>query len=134
MAAMITDGANNSSDGSLSPPPYYTEAESANRGTEDAYMGPEGVTNYLQERGLAIDPDLSYAELTMKPGTLFGSVPSLFDEIRQHRKIRVNVEKLRGGENSSFKIKRPTTDPVFRAVVSNGVFGGRSRNPGLENR
>jgi hypothetical protein len=104
MAAMITDVANNASDGNLSPPPYYTEAESASRGTEDAYMGPEGVTNYLQERGLAIDPDLSYAELTMNPGNLFGSVPSLFDEIRQQRKIRVSVEKLRDGENSILKI------------------------------
>lgn len=106
MAIMMKGVAYNSSDGNLSPLPYYTEVESASRGTDDSYMGPEGVTNYLQERGLAIDPDLSYAELTMNPGHLFGSVPSLFDEIRQQTKIRVSLEKLADGKNGFFFIKK----------------------------
>lgn len=75
MVAVITEVASNSSDGSLKPALYYTEAESASRETEDTCIGPEGVTNYLQERGLAIDPNLLYAELTMSPGKLFGSSP-----------------------------------------------------------
>jgi hypothetical protein len=99
LASMTASGAGTMSDKRLLLPAYYATVESAGLGIDDAYMGPEGVTSYLHEKGLAIDPGLSHAEFTMGPGSLFGSAATLFDEIRQKRKIRISMSMLRHGEN-----------------------------------
>ena len=102
LASMITGGVDSLSDKALSLPGHYVRVESAGLEIDDAYMGPEGVTSYLYERGLAIDPGLSHAEFTMNPGNLFGSAATLFDEIRQKTKIKISMSKLRHGENCLF--------------------------------
>jgi hypothetical protein len=63
-------------------------------------MDPEGLISYLHERGLAMDPGLSFVEFTMTPGNLFGSATTLFDEIRQQKNVRISVSKLQHGEDT----------------------------------
>jgi hypothetical protein len=67
---------------------------------DNAYTDPEGLISYLHEKGLAMDPGLSFAEFTMTPGNLFGSAATLFDEIRQQKNVRISVSKLQHGEDT----------------------------------
>ena len=101
LASMVLSDADSVSNKSFSRPQFYSTIESAKMETSDAYMSPEGVTNYLQHRGLAIDPELSFVEFTMTPGNLFGSASTLFDEIRQKKRIRVSASKLQYGSYES---------------------------------
>ena len=101
LASMVLSDTDSISNKSFSRPLSYSTIESAKMETSDAYMSPEGVTNYLQHRGLAIDPELSFVEFTMTPGNLFGSASTLFDEIRQKKKIRISASKLQYGSYES---------------------------------
>jgi hypothetical protein len=72
--------------------------------TDEGYMDPEGVCNYLSEMGLAIDPESSFVEVSMTSRSSVGAPTTLFDEMRQKVKIRISVSRLLHGENDPCRI------------------------------
>jgi hypothetical protein len=95
---MVTDLSGiDSSDGSLSLANSFTGAEMVKPELDESYMDPKGVEQYLCEKGLGIDPGSSFVTLETTSGNFLGNSPSLFDEIRVKRGIKISVSKLLHG-------------------------------------
>jgi hypothetical protein len=84
---MTIGGTDLVSEKSFSLPAYYATTELTGQDIDNAYMDPEGLISYLHEKGLAIDPGLSFAEFTMTPGNLFGSATSFLMRYASRRTL-----------------------------------------------
>ncbi|KAH8812558.1 hypothetical protein F5884DRAFT_750864 [Xylogone sp. PMI_703] len=56
----------------------------------EPYISPEGVDQYLSEKGLMIDPNLPFAEFKVTPRV----AGTLFEEMCRQEGIKINVSKL----------------------------------------
>jgi len=65
--------------------------------TED-YMDPDGVESYLLERGLFIAPGSDIVPFPSSTSKHYSSLPTLFDEIRSQKELRLSVDKLLAGQ------------------------------------
>lgn len=64
----------------------------------EEYLYPDGVEDYLAERGLEVQPGSDVVLFPAPNSATHTSNPTLFDEIRAQKQLRLSVSKLLGGE------------------------------------
>jgi hypothetical protein len=95
-AGSLWDGTSSLGNPSATPETFPTE-------TGETYFDPEGINDYLYNKGLVMDSASSYAEFSVKFNTSGDSRITIFDEMCQKERVKVNVHKLfRGEEYAGF--------------------------------
>jgi hypothetical protein len=66
--------------------------------TSEAYVGPEGINEYLYNKGLVIDLESSLTEFSLSSNSSEGSKATGLNELCGKEKVKLSVNKLFRGE------------------------------------